>query len=579
MYSIGTYEAQQIKGSITSIPIKLPQSHWWYKFYEYSVYNQTISGVGITFTLLDEDNNVLRDLQNETLLPISNVTLPRTLRLHADFTTTNISANNPRLLRWGITLMQDYTPPYLNINSVTPKLNEWSNIVVPQISIQAIDNGTGLLVNSAQYILQYVLNNITYTNTYSAQWTGTNGTTQLQTITANLSAIPEYDNITSLKSITFSIEDLARNIGTKYILIQNNITTNPSSYVIKQSMKPRYNASAHYIWINALAFDNGTNASGIKQVKLYYRYSSTGDFTGDWIYFANSTQKSPHWKFNFTNNPNQHGGYFELCTIAIDNAGNIEEFPTKGDVSFLYDWKIPDLPKFSGDTLWFKEPTVSTVSFSDDFRLDTIQYRPSSETSWTTIATHVNASTYDKPWSLKEEYWDQMNEGEVYYLYFKINDTLGNTLLITSANQAIPIRKDTSAPIVNIDIPTLETGMSWSYNFTVSGLVNDQDGSGIKEVSLYYRFSEDKSNWSNWTVYGDPLESPPFEWAFTAAKGDGYYEFKINVTDIAGNEAESKVFPVVITSFPTTLTLVMISLVIILSLISAVIFIKWRKRK
>jgi hypothetical protein len=172
-----------------------------------------------------------------------------------------------------------------------------------------------------------------------------------------------------------------------------------------------------------------------------------------------------------------------------------------------------------------------------------------------------------------------MNEGEVYYLYFKINDTLGNTLLVTSTNQAIPIRKDTSPPIVIIDIPTLETKISWSYNFTVSVLVNDQDGSGIKEVSLYYRFSEDKSNWSNWIQYGDTLESPPFKWEYTATKGDGYYEFKINVTDIAGNEIESEVFPVVITSFPTTLTLVMISLVIILSLISAVIFIKWRKRK
>jgi subtilase family serine protease len=96
---------------------------------------------------------------------------------------------------------------------------------------------------------------------------------------------------------------------------------------------------------------------------------------------------------------------------------------------------------------------------------------------------------------------------------------------------------------------------------------------------LYYRFSEDKSNWSNWTVYGDTLESPPFEWEYTAIKGDGYYEFKINVTDIAGNQVESKVFPVVITSFPTTLTLVMISLVIILSLISVAIFIKWRKQK
>jgi outer membrane protein assembly factor BamB len=569
LYSIGTYKApiQQIKGSITSVPIKLPQSHWWYKFYDYSVYNQTISG--ITFKLLDENNNVLRDLQNGTLLPMSGVTLPRTLRLRADFTTTNISANNPRLIRWGISLLQDSVPPTFN-GSVY--------IVLPRISIKVKDNGTGLLVNSAQYTFQYILNNRTYTNTYSARCTGANGTTQVQNITANLSTIPNYHNITKLKSITFSIKDLAGNIATKYIIIQLD-TTDPSSYIEKQSMKPRYNASTNFIWINAFSFDNGTNASGIKQVKLYYRYSTTGTFTGDWIYFANSTQKSPHWKFNFTNNPSQHGGYFEVCTVAIDNANNVEKFPTKGDVSFLYDWMIPDLPRFSGNILWFKDRSALSVVFKDDFRLDTIQYRPNSKSSWTTIATDVNASTYDKPRSLTEEYWNQMNEGKDYYLYFKINDTLGNTLLVSNDSQALTIRKDTSAPIVTIDIPSLEAGMSSSYNFTVSALANDQDGSGIKEVTLYYRFSEDKSNWSSWTVYGDTLRSSPYEWEYTAAEKDGYYEFKINVTDIAGNIAESKVFPVVIASFPTALALVMIGLMIILSLISAIIFIKWRKRK
>ena len=96
---------------------------------------------------------------------------------------------------------------------------------------------------------------------------------------------------------------------------------------------------------------------------------------------------------------------------------------------------------FSGDTSGSRSDQLFSVVFEDDFRLDTIQYHPNFETSWTTIATDVNASTYDNSWSLKEEYWDQMNEGEVYYLYFKINDTLGNTLLITSNSQAITITK------------------------------------------------------------------------------------------------------------------------------------------
>jgi hypothetical protein len=151
---------------------------------------------------------------------------------------------------------------------------------------------------------------------------------------------------------------------------------------------------------------------------------------------------------------------------------------------------------------------------------------------------------------------------------------------VTSNNQAITIRKDTSAPIGTIDIPSLDMGTSSSYNFTVSGFVNDQDGSGIKEVLLYYRFSKDKSNWSSWKVYGAILNTSPYEWKYSAVDGEGYYEFKIHATDIAGNAMESKVFPVaIISSFPMTLILVMISLVVVLCLLSTIIFIKCRKTK
>ncbi len=578
LYSIGTYTApsQQINGNITSIPIKLPESLWWYRFYEYSVFNKTISD--ITFKLLDENNNVLKVLQNGTVLTMSDTTLPRTLRLRADFTTKNITADNPGLLRWGITLTQDSVPPYLDISSITPTFNGWLNIVVPSIHIKAKDNGTGLLVNSAQYTLQYILNNITYTKTYSARCTGTNGTTQVQNITANISAIPDYINITTLKSITFSIKDLAGNTATKYVNIRQD-TTAPNSYVKKQSVKPRYNSSTTFIWINATSFDNGTDASGVNLVELYYRYSTTGNFSGDWIYFANSTKKSPTWKFNFTNNPNRHGGYFEVCTVAIDNARNVEELPSHGDVSFLYDWMVPSLPSFSGDTLWFKEQPVFTVGFSDDFRLETIQYRPNFETIWTTIATDVNKSTYTTPWTLFSAYWDQMVEDEVYYLYFKINDTLGNTRLVTDDTHAIIIRKDISTPIVTIDVPSLETEWSWADNFTVSGLGSDHNGSGIMEALLYYRFSEDKSNWSSWKTYGDTFDASPYTWNFKATDGDGYYEVKINTTDYAGNAIESSVLTINIISFPTTLALVLVGLIVVLLFISLIVYIKWIKRK
>ncbi len=118
-----------------------------------------------------------------------------------------------------------------------------------------------------------------------------------------------------------------------------------------------------------------------------------------------------------------------------------------------------------------------------------------------------------------------------------------------------------------------------SGNFTVSGLGNDPEGSGIKEALLYYRYSEDQSNWSSWAPYGDALDSSPFEWDFDATEGDGYYEMKIMVTDYAGNEVESEVFPLAVASFPMTLTLVLVGLLAVLILLSVIIYLKWRKKE
>ncbi len=222
--------------------------------------------------------------------------------------------------------------------------------------------------------------------------------------------------------------------------------------------------------------------------------------------------------------------------------------------------------------------------FEDDYRLDTIRYRPNFDTIWTTLASDVNSSVYNtdavgNSWILPETYWDQMEEGEVYYLYFWINDTLGNTLEILDNDQAITIRKDTAAPLVTIDVPSVEDELSTSGNFTVSGLGDDHAGSGIKEAILYYRYSEDKTNWSSWTSYGDMLDSSPFEWAFDATDGDGYYQMKIMVTDYAGNEVASDVFPVAIASFPMTLALILVGLVAVLLLLSVIIYFKWRKKE
>ncbi|PNX53248.1 MAG: hypothetical protein BV458_05470 [Thermoplasmata archaeon M9B2D] len=585
LYSLGKFTAstKEVTGRIISLPIRLPESLWWNSFYALTRYDSSVSS--IKFKLLDEGGTVIKDgLTNGSILTSGDKTLGRTLRLQADFSAKNITKDNPKLFDWYITLKADTQKPFLDGSSFTPDPKGWLQEIVPVFTIKVKDNITGLRVKSAWYTLEYVLDNVSKKTTVAASCTGQNGTTEWQLLTMNISALSFFENITKLQSLVFNISDLAGNTAEKKVTFKQDVKK-PTSYVLADTMKKKYNSS--YVLINAKANDTGTlnvDASGIDRVELYYRYSQTNVFSDDWIFFADSPTSLPSWKFNFTTRPNQNGGYFELCTIAIDNASNVEDFPLKGDVSFVYDWKAPQLPSVSGDTLWFNERPQFSVIFRDDFLLDTIQYRPNFDSIWTTIASRVNASVYNTDaighsWSLKQEYWDMMIEDEVYYLYFKINDTLGNALLATGTTDAIIIRKDMFAPIVNIDIPDVTTEWTWADNFTVSGIVNDRNGSGVKEAYLYYRFSKDTSNWSSWIPFGDPLDSSPFEWNFKATEGDGHYQIKVNVVDYAGNAEESEVVSVSVASFPTELALVLVGLVVVLVIIIMIIIIIWRKRE
>jgi hypothetical protein len=486
---------------------------------------------------------------------------------------------NPQLLSWNITFIQDKVPPFINRSSLSPKQysSTWLNVVIPQFTINVQDNGTGLLIRSAKYRLEYIAQNITHVVTKDASCTGANGTTNVQTMTVNLSQLDFFTNITALRSLQFNITDLAGNPASLSIPFRQD-TQKPSSHILSSSIKKQYNATASFIWINASAWDNGTGASGVREVDLYYRYSATGNFSGDWIYVTKSFTRTPHFKFNFTNDPTQNGGYYELATIAFDNASNNESFPATGDVSFLYDWTIPDLPAFSGQTLWFREQPQLSTTFTDDFKLNTIQFRPNFDTVWMTIATNVNRSSYSATWQLGESDWNRMTSGQLYYLYFRITDALGNIRLVTDNSQALSIGKDLGNLNISIDTPTEKNHVVTASNFTIRVAAEDISGSGISEVALYYQYSKDNVTWTDWVHFDSNITEAPFEWNFTIPEGDGYYKFQSLVVDHAGNEAQSEVISKEVVHLPTNTVLVMVVLVVVLLLIGAVLYLRWRKR-
>ena len=66
-----------------------------------------------------------------------------------------------------------------------------------------------------------------------------------------------------------------------------------------------------------------------------------------------------------------------------------------------------------------------------------------------------------------------------------------------------------------------------SSGFTITGNTKEET-EGNMSLDLYYRYSDDNTSWSDWTLYGTDTDgSNGWSWEFNASKasGSGYYQF------------------------------------------------------
>ena len=566
-YSLGAYEEadEEITGSLVSIPIYLPQGHIWDRFYATM---NTTSGGSIVFSILDEDKTVLvDDVENGDNIS-AHVAGHASIRLCALFT-IEASADKASLQNWSLTMItsEDTDKPIFYETSFTPT-SGWINTTTPTCRIEVQDKGQGLAVNSGEFELDYKLKGQTSTKTYpgTAHCTGSNGTTAKQTMSVDIAALDFSDNITELIRIRFQIWDLAGNTNTSQWHDFDIDMEKPFSHITNGASIPD-KCNLPSVAIEATATDS---ISGVETVALYYRALTDTE----WTLFKSDNASPYSWSFSVLS------GEYELCTVATDVAGNVEDFPDDGDVSFVFDPNDPDLPDFDLDQVyWFNTTPVfsgdNAVTFSDDYLLDSIAYRPNFDVEWTLIAPAINKTTYTEPWTLATDQWEYMDEGATYSVYFNITDICGNQL-ITASDETLWIGKDTVAPYIDLNATDLTAAWQWDDVFNLSAFAYDGNGSGVKYLQLYYRFSEDNESWTNWSTYGDALASPPYSWEFKAEKGNGYYEFKLVAEDYAGNVATLH-FAASINVFPTLLFVIMLALLILFVIIIVAVLIKLRK--
>ena len=460
---------------------------------------------------------------------------------------------------------KDAASPIFYEDSFRPK-DGWIATNTPTCTIDVEDMGTegnitGLNISSAEYTLKYKIKNQsgTKTNTSAAQCSGNAGSTNKETISVDISELDFSENITELISIRFYIEDKAKPPNSNEFFFDEfkMDTEKPYSY-INNTEDIGYTINTTPVKITAVAEDN---RSDIDHVTLYYRALTDTS----WSSFSSDDTLPYSWSFSVAS------GEYELCTIATDCAGNDEDYPTEGDVSFIFDPNPPDAPSFDSEYRFDELPEFS-IKFTDDYKLKSVEYRLkfNNETrEWIKINDDdINSKNYTGNWNLTQDDWNYMMEEESYYMYFRLIDSLGNQYITPSTSEAVKIIKDFDINETTPHDPDLSDFEEWHWDnvFTISVNITGED---ITNLQLHYSYSADNITWNEWKQYGGNQTASPFIWNFTAEAGSGYYMFKTVVWDTSGNVTTSQVKYVGVTLFPTIPIIIMIPLAVILILVTA----------
>jgi len=551
--SIGNYTTYR-KAVVISNPIILPVHKWWSSF---QTYYTAPTGSSITFSILDNDYNVLRSVNNLSSIYSTDYITENIIRLRAEITRKN-SSQDPVLHNWSVTWSNEGNAPYFS--NFMP--GHWINTDTPTCTILVRDTYPGLDMGSARYQLDYrssKTNKSVTTSWLIPSYNGTDGTKTEQKLTMNISEL-NISEIAELESISIYIKDLAGNNASFSKSFEKD--TVPPSSKINGSYSSKYNKPVN---ITSNATDD---KSGIKNVSLYYRIVGTTA----WKLYDTSNSAPYLWGFETSTSEN-----YEFCSIAIDKAGNIEIFPSKADISFIYDQNPPYKPSFNSDGYYFNEPRMFSIKFQDDYILKSVEYRLNFQglDEWTLIKDNINLPSYSGEWNLTREMWDSLKNDTTYYIYFKLTDICGNNYTTQTNSEAAKIIKDLTVSKPYLDLSNFSE-WHWNNKFTVSANIGDND---IKSMELYYRYSLDNKSWNEWTLFGKKLTEKPYEWEFNAQEGSGYYQFKTRATDAAGNIGESPLETIGVTLFPMTQIVIMIILAFVLVIITALMFNRMKKKK
>lgn len=580
LFCIGEFKNNTL-GRVLSAPIHVQNRKWW------NMFNADFVADGennsINFYLLDKNGEKISGFTNlnGTNNNISNVN-NNVIQLCAELNILNDkdpSSHSPILRYWELSWVpEEEAPVFLEDTFTTNDRGKggWINEELKKCSIEAqdiADGGilSGIDVDSAKYKIGYTPKDKTesqFSDWISAVCNPNTPGVKKTKITAEIDKL-DFE-IAEIHNITFHVKDQAGNGVTLEPPIEFQMEGEPPASSI--SNRDEIEDVAFIDEVPILAdVEEDPEGSGVDTVTLKYRYSNTSNGEwGEWqTYYERESPFNWYFGKDVETDEIMTSGYYQVVTIAKDTAGNTEELDEDKAVRFLFDMKPPTMNDISKEYISNKLPKLNFV-LEDDFELDSLYYRPDSDTEWTLIAL-IEEDTYTDIWS-PAALWDEMDIGDEHYIFFRVTDWCGNEITSNMDNSPM-IKKNESLLQFKLDLSDFSE-WHWDNNFTIK-LQIPEDVTADK-VSLFWSYSSDNEDWGDWEHFQDKTEAP-YNWNFEACKGSGYYRFKAEIFDSEGLVYETSVESTNVSLIPI-LPIVLLALIFLILIVITVKILKKMKK-
>ncbi len=263
-----------------------------------------------------------------------------------------------------------------------------------------------------------------------------------------------------------------------------------------------------------VSYSASDELSGLSQVKLYYRFAA-----GEWQYTGQyGSAQSGNFIFSFGDGD----GLYEFYTAATDAAGNTESPPDQADATVLSDQSSPVSACSS--------PQTATDPFDVSFDSDDGGGSGVVSTALWFRFSDDQGQTWDPGWAstgmsseeLSGTFSYNPDHGQGTYEFYTIaTDEADNV-------EEAPSAADSATDFITEKPTSSASSPEYQNTDPIPVSFEAHDSSGIKEVQLYYRYTEQDP--CDWTDYADSglrayTDEGTFDFAPLSYHGEGIYQF------------------------------------------------------